>query len=57
MKPYLVKVINVERHQCLYTVDAENEKEAREKFIPDGEECDNKLLDSDVDEILSVMEA
>lgn len=57
MKPYLVKVINVERHECQYVVDAENEKEARETFLTDGEECNDKLLDSDVDEILSVMEA
>ena len=57
MKPYLVEVINVERHKCKYVVDAENEKEARENFLTDGEQCDDDLLDSDCEEVISVMEA
>lgn len=56
MKPYLVKVINVERHECKYVVDAENEKEAREKFLTDGEQVDDDFLESDVEKILSVEE-
>jgi len=56
MKTYVVKTINVERHECKYSVDAKNEKEAREKFLTDGEQYDDDYLEGDVEKILSVKE-
>ena len=57
MKTYIVKTINVERHKCKYSVDAENKKEAREKFLTDGKQYDDDYIEGDVEKILSVEEA
>jgi len=56
MKTYIVKTINVERHECKYSIDADNEKEARDNFLTDGEQYDDDLLDSDCEEVISVEE-
>ena len=56
MKTYIVKTINVERHECIYSVEAENKEEAKKKFLTNGEMYDDDYLEGDVEKILSVEE-
>lgn|GEM_PF-6299780 len=53
---YFVKTINVERHECTYSVEAKSEAEAKQKFLTDGEQFDDDYLEGDVEKIVSVEE-
>lgn len=56
MKTYIVKTINMEFHECKYSIEAENKEEAKKKFLTDGEQFDDDYLEGDVKKIVSVEE-